>query len=56
MANKEQFDKDRKKKSARDFRELDELREVKSYNNKEISVIHPVDEKKGQTKNEERDI
>ena len=56
MANKEYVNKDKKKRSARDFKELDEISEKKTdYNNKEISVIYPVaDEVK--KKDEGKDI
>ena len=45
MANKEHFNKDKKKRSSRDFRELEDLKEPKKrdYENKEISVIMPVE-------------
>lgn len=54
MANKEFFDKEKekkKKKSARDFRQLEELKEEKPrvYANKEISVIHCVNENEDKT-------
>lgn len=45
MANKEYTNRDKKKRSARDFRELEELKDTerKPYTNKEISVIKPVE-------------
>lgn len=51
MANKEQFDKDKqkkKKKTTKDFRQLEELKEEETrvYANKEISVIHCVEDEK----------
>lgn len=48
MANKELFNKDKKKRNAREFKDLEELKEkqiVKIGDNKEIAVIHPVKEK-----------
>ena len=45
MANKEFFNKDKKKRTTRDFRELEELKdkEKNPYTNKEISVIRPIE-------------
>ena len=45
MANKEYTNRDKKKRTTRDFRELEELKDTerKPYTNKEISVIKPVE-------------
>ena len=45
MANKEFVNRDKKKRTTRDFRELEELKDKspKPYTNKEISVIKPVE-------------
>lgn len=49
MANKEYVNKDKKKKSSSDFKDLEELKEkqvVRHNENKEIMSIYPVEETK----------